>query len=57
MRVKIPLGKVAAWIARALLSAMVSEAADRLSRPKKVDDRRDRRSGQQQRDADRLDRE
>lgn len=54
---KLPIGKIAAWIGRALLSAMVSEAADRLSRPKKVDDRRDRSSGHHQRDADRLERE
>lgn len=36
---KLPVAKIAAWIGRALLSAVVAEAADRLARPRP--DRRD----------------
>lgn len=38
---KIRLGPIAAWIGRAIVSALVSEAADRLSRSKPVRDRAD----------------
>lgn len=54
---KLPVGKIAAWIGRALLSALVTEAADRLSRPKRAGDRHDRSGSHQERDTDRLDRE
>lgn len=54
---KLPIGKIAAWIGRALLSAMVSEAADRLSRPKRAGNRHDGSGSHQERNADRLDRE
>ncbi|SEI67818.1 hypothetical protein SAMN05518849_101529 [Sphingobium sp. AP50] len=36
---KIRVDKIAAWIGRALLGALISEAADRLSRPKQSDDK------------------
>ncbi len=41
------VGKIATWIGRALLSAIVSEAADRLSRSKPVDNRREQRGDQE----------
>lgn len=37
---KIPVVKIAAWIGRAILSAMVTEAAERLSRPKQPGQKR-----------------
>lgn len=50
---KIPLGKIAAWISRALLAAAIDAAADRLSRAP-AQHRRD--GGQDaQRKEDRLD--
>ncbi|BBF70176.1 hypothetical protein [Sphingomonas bisphenolicum] len=54
---KIPVGKIAVWIGRALLSAIVSEAADRLSRSKPADDRRDQGGDREDADHRRLDRE
>lgn len=38
---KIPVGKIAAWIGRTLLTAIVSHAADRLARARPTDRRRD----------------
>lgn len=40
---KIPVGKIAKWIGRSILAALVSEAADRLSRPKPINDHRQER--------------
>lgn len=37
---KITVGKIATWLGRVLLSAVISEAADRLSRPQRRDDPR-----------------
>lgn len=53
----IPIGKIAAWIGRAVLSAIVSEAADRLSRPKPHHDRHGDAGENQHPHDDRLDRE
>jgi hypothetical protein len=52
---KIPVGKIMGWIGRALLGALVSEAADRLSRSQPGDDRRDQRGDGQAGDHDSLD--
>ncbi|MEO7466909.1 MAG: hypothetical protein ABIV36_07850 [Sphingobium limneticum] len=54
---KIPVGKIAAWIGRAMLSAIVSEAADRLSRSKPAHDRREQRGDRQDSEDRRLNRE
>jgi hypothetical protein len=54
---KIPVGKIAGWIGRALLGSLISEAADRLSRRKPVDDRARSGHDHEQRQADRLERE
>lgn len=37
---KIRLGKIASWIGRALMAAIVSEAADRLARSQPAGERR-----------------
>ncbi|EQB12669.1 hypothetical protein [Sphingobium lactosutens] len=54
---KIPVGKIVGWIGRTLLGALISEAADRLSRSQPGDDRRDQRGEGKPRDQDRLDRQ
>ena len=54
---KIPIGKIAAWLGRVIVAAVVSEAADRLSRPKPVDDRRNHGAYSEDADNDRLQRE
>lgn len=35
---KIPIGKIAGWIGRALLTAVVDQAATRLARPRRQDE-------------------
>tara|TARA_B100000378_G_scaffold48494_1_gene36180 strand:- start:2368 stop:2535 length:168 start_codon:yes stop_codon:yes gene_type:complete len=52
---KIPVGKIAKWIGRSILAALVSEAADRLSRPKPVDDQGQERGDHRDGQNDRLD--
>lgn len=52
---KIPVGRIAAWIGRTLLTAIVSEAAERLSRPKPADDRTSHDKKDQQSDQQRFD--
>ncbi|MAM38264.1 MAG: hypothetical protein CL949_07115 [Erythrobacter sp.] len=49
---KIPVGKIASWIGRALVGALISEAADRLSRSQPGDDRRRQREDREYRDQD-----
>ncbi|MEA3542418.1 MAG: hypothetical protein U9R77_09895 [Pseudomonadota bacterium] len=51
---KIPFGKIAGWIGRALVGALISEAADRLSRSQPGDDRRRQRDESENRDQDRF---
>lgn len=51
---KVPVGKVVGWIGRALLGALISEAADRLSRSQPGDDRRRQRDEREHRDQDRF---
>lgn len=52
---KIPVGKIAGWIGRALVGALISEAANRLSRSQPGNDRRDQRGDGQAGDHDSLD--
>lgn len=56
---KLPVAKIAAWIGRTLLTAAISAAADRLSRPKVTPkpaaDGPDQAGGQQDSDQRRLD--
>lgn len=52
---KIPVGKIAKWIGRSILAALVSEAAERLSRPKPVDGQGQRREDDRDGQYDSLD--
>lgn len=52
---KIPVGKIVGWIGRAILGALISEAADRLSRSQPCDDRRGQRGEREAREQYRLD--